>query len=377
MKSPLTDILSPTPAPTISLNSAELSTCVTLAQQHGLEMLLYSQLKKHYSGSNNYIDDYLSHNENRFLKNVNISMGQEAVEKDVVALLGKRGVPAGIIKGNEIARTLYGDPNCRSSSDIDILIKRADIASADSIFTGNGYRRTDSLPLLFWIGRLHHAQYQHSRHPFLIEVHWDFGVPFLFDINSDDIWNSVKRNNSGADVLSPEMTIMMLFIHHFRHGFREFKILVDIHWGLYKYDGIIDWQEFAGRLKKVGLIKSARIILAQLDSLWRLSDGPLKSFRILQEQLTHEPTPIAPFLLKFFRMDIGKDLKFSSAGDIIMARFVLDTWSKILYSFTKSFFPRPQEIKELYPASRNCMLPINYLRFISWRVKVWTGFAKQ
>jgi hypothetical protein len=340
-------------------------------------MLLYSQLKKHYSGSNNYIDDYLNHNENRFLENVGISMCQEVVEKDIVALLGKRGIPACIIKGNEIARTLYGDPNCRSSADIDILIKRADIINADTIFTGNGYRRTNSLPLLFWIGRLHHAQYQHSRHPFLIEVHWDFGDPFLFDMNSDDIWNSVVRNNSGAYVLSPEMTIMMLFIHHFRHAFREFKTLVDIHWGLYKYDGIIDWQEFAGRLKKVGLIKSARIILAQLDSLWRLRGGPLKSFRILQEQLTHEPTNIAPFLLRFFRMNIREDAKSSYNRDKIMAKFVLDAWSKILYSFTKSFFPRPQEIKALYPASCNLMMPISYLRFICWRVKVWTGFAKQ
>ena len=144
MKSPLTDILSPTPAPTISLNSAEISTCVNLAQQHGLEMLLYSRLKKHYSGSNNYIDDYLNHNENRFLKNVNISMGQEAIEKEVVALLGKRGIPACIIKGNEIARTLYGDPNCRSSSDIDILIKRADIA-----------RRMAFLPVMVTDGQIH------------------------------------------------------------------------------------------------------------------------------------------------------------------------------------------------------------------------------
>src|SRR4030042_5318098 len=102
------------------------------------------------------------------------------------------------------------------------------------------------------------------------------------------------------------MTMIQLFIHHFKHGFREFKTLVDILWGFHKYDGIINWPEFAGRLKKIGLLKTTGIILAQLDSLWRLSGSPLKSFRILREQLAHPPPHIPAVLIKFFSIDIKK-----------------------------------------------------------------------
>lgn len=377
MKSPLIEILSPLPESAVPLSSSELTACITLARRHGLEMLLYSKLKKHRSSSNVHIDDYLKQNENLFLKNAAISMWQEAAEREVVEALGKQGIPACIIKGNEIARTLYGDPNCRSSSDMDILIKTVDVINADNILAGDGYVREDSLPLPFWIGRLNHAQYRHTKHPYLVELHWDFGFPFLFELTSDDIWNGVVRNDAGGYVLTPEMTMIQLFIHHFKHGFREFKTLVDILWGFHKYDGIINWQEFAGSLKKIGLIKTTGIILAQLDSLWGLRGGPLKSFRILQEQLANTPLHTPAFFIRFFSMNIEKEHETDNARDKIMAKFVLDSWSKVLYSFTKILFPRPTDIRGLYPASRNAMLPVNYLRFICWRVKDRFGFPKQ
>ena len=127
MKSPLTEILSPFPVSEISISSAEFSRCAELARQHGVEMLFYSRLKKHYAGLSAVIDDYLKQIENSYLMAVARSMRQEAVEKDLVAKLSKVGISACIIKGNEIARTIYNDPNCRSSADIDLLIRTKDL----------------------------------------------------------------------------------------------------------------------------------------------------------------------------------------------------------------------------------------------------------
>jgi len=376
VKFPLIEILSPLPVSAISINSKEFSRCVELARRHGVEMLFYSRLKKHYAGSNECIDDYLKQIEHSYLKAVARSMRQEVVEKEIVTALGKQRIPACIIKGNEIARVLHEDPNCRSSADIDVLIRTSDLIDADKILCNNGFMREDTLPLPFWIGRLHHAVYHNQKNDCLLELHWDFGVPLFFNLTPDEIWNGVVGSDAEGYSLTPESMVILLFTHHFRHGFRELKILVDIFWSFHRYDRIINWQEFAVKLKKIGLIKTALIILDQLDSLWRLSDGPLESFKILRERLASLPIHTPKFLLRYFKMDIEKEYESDNTMDMEMAKLVLDKKSKVLYSFVKIIFPRSQDIRGLYPGTSKLTLPLNYLRFICWRVTKWTVFTK-
>ena len=142
----------------------------------------------------------------------------------------------------------------------------------------------------------------------------------------------------------------------------------------YRYERVIDWRKFAEKLRKYGLIKTTIIILDQLESLWHLSEGPLESFMTLRKQLATFPIHTPKLLLNYFKMDIEK--KTNKAPDMEIAKLVLDKKSKILYSFVKIFFPRPQDIKALYPNTGAWMLPINYLRFFFWRVTKSTIFIK-
>lgn len=374
MKSILADILSPFPPSVISITNEEFLRCVELARIHGAEMLFYSRLRKHFVGLHAFIDDYLKLTERSYLFTVARSMRQEALEKDLLTALTKESIPACIIKGNEIARVIYEDPNCRGSADVDVLIKTTDLINADKILCENGFTRNDSLPLLFVIGRLHHISYYNAKNGCLLELHWDFGFPLYFNLTPDEIWKGMEGNETEGYSLRPGNMVIMLFTHHFRHGFREFKILVDILWCFYRYENIIDWREFAEKLKKYGLIKTTIIILDQLDALWYLSDGPLESYKILRGQLASIPIHTPKYLLRYFQMDIEN--KKRKALDMQMAKFVLDKKSKVLYSFVKIFFPRPQDIKALYPEAGNWMLPFNYLRFISRRLKQSAGLGK-
>ena len=367
LKSPLLEILSPLHVSAISLNSADFDRCVELARRHGVEMLFYFLLKKHYEGSNARIDEYLEQQKNAYLMAVARSMRQEAAEKDVIAKLAEADIPACIIKGNEIARTIYGDPNCRSSSDIDLLIQTGSLAEADRILSSMGFNRQDSLPLKFVTGRLHHLVYSKEGKDILLELHWDFGYPLYFNMTPDEIWKGVAGDGRQGYSLTPENMVLMLLMHHFRHGFREFKILVDILWSFYKYDKVIDWRAFAGTLRKFGMVKTTLIVLQQLDDLWDLADGRLESFTILRQQLATFPERPAKFLFRYFRMNLER--KETGALDMQMSKLVLDKKANVLYSFTKIFFPKPQEIESLYPATGKWMLPVNYLRFIWWRVR--------
>jgi len=362
----LTEILSPFAVSDISIGKAEFDHCVELARRHGVEMLFYARLKKHYTGLHVCIDEYLEKNYHAYLMAVARSMRQEAVENDVITALTRERIKACIIKGNTIARTIYEDLNCRSSADIDLLIPTGDLAAADRILGESGFLRHDSLPLNFVTQRLHHLVYSHEAKRVPLELHWDFGYPLYFNLTPAEIWKGVTGNDRQGYSLTPENTVIMLLMHHFRHGFRELKILVDILWSFYRYDQVIDWRDFVGTLRKYGMIKTTVIVLQQLDDLWGLADGRLESFRILRQQIDVLPEKPAKFLLRYFRMDIER--KDPGALDMQMSKLVLDQKANIFYSFMKIFFPKPREIEALYPGTGKWMLPFNYLRFILWRL---------
>lgn len=150
---------------------------------------------------------------------------------------------------------------------------------------GNDYIAEEDIPLVYCLSRIHHTTYRHPGNNLLVEMHWGFGVPYFFKLDSEEIWNGGVTSESGKAGLSPEMIMIMLLIHHHSHSFRELKILVDILWGLHKYDNEIDWYEFAKRLRKIGLLKSTQIILNQIQSLWKETAEEMKSVQILKQEI--------------------------------------------------------------------------------------------
>ncbi|MFA6055918.1 MAG: nucleotidyltransferase family protein, partial [Thermodesulfovibrionales bacterium] len=305
-------------------------------------------------------------------KSVSRSARQEAVENEVTSLLLEKGIRSIVIKGNRLANEIFQDPNCRVSSDIDILIPRVDAEKVDRILRERGYQGDAVAPVKYCLSRIHHAIYHHPGNNMLVEIHWHFGVPYFFRLTSDEIWREVA-NDSGAMMLSPEMTLVMLLIHHHSHSFRELKILVDILWTLYRYESVIDWRHFAMKIRKAGLVKTTLISLHQIKTLWKEAPDDLKSFRALEREINNTGYSIPSIVLSYFRMDINEDKARNIYKDKLIARFVLDSRSDILLSFPKTLFPVPEAIRELYRDGRNWTLPLNYLKFITWRVKEWMG----
>ena len=197
------------------LDEQELSGMESLAKRHNLFPLLYVQLQRRYRNysENKDIRSYLSQRKTLFLGNAARSMWQEVIEKEIVSLLYGEGIPAIVIKGNQIAKEIYNDPSCRNSSDIDMLIKLSDAIQTDQILTTAGYTRMDLNPLGFWFSRLHHAQYHYPQKNDLIEIHWNFGIPSFFNLLSEDIWNEVNYRDSRKVMMSPDMMVIQLLIH--------------------------------------------------------------------------------------------------------------------------------------------------------------------
>jgi len=357
----------------LPINEKELSAIESLAQRHNLLMLLYVQLKKYYNQNSKNIDlhNYLEERKIAFLTNAAHSMRQKEIEKKILSLLKKEQIPAIVIKGNEIAMEIYNDPDCRTSVDIDILIKMSHARRADTILTKAGYSRIDENPIGFWFSRLHHAQYVHPQKDDIIEVHWAFGIPNFFRLTSEKIWDEVICTDSGQYKLSPDMMLVQLLIHHQRHAFRELKILIDILWTMWRYESEIDWSAFSEKLGDIGLVKTTQITLKQIRSLWTESSEEMQCLQKLDNEMNKMRCKAPGFLHSYFKMDIETGNLFNTTKDLIFFRLVLDRRSAILFSFLKTILPFPHAIKELYEDKRNWRLPLNYLRFIRWRLGEW------
>ncbi len=374
MKSLFLKLIGPAPIKEpVHVTRDALSEIRKLAERRGLLMLLHKRLTENIAviEPKEEVERFIE--ETRPLRYVTIarSIRQENVGKEILRLLGRAGIPAVVLKGNSIARNLYGDPYCRSSSDIDLLIRRSDVIPADAALRGIGCLRDDPLPLMFWLNRVHHAVYVYPDTRDLIEIHWDFGIPSYFRLASDDIWAEVVFDASGNPGFSMEMDVIQLLIHHHMHAFRELKILVDILWALHKYDSRMDWNAFAGRLRKLGLLKTAMITLAQINSVWKDIGGEMDCIKTLGQAFRYMRCGLPGYLLSYFRMEIEREYCFQSNGDKFMSRFALDGAATVCLSFLKSFFPMPDDIKALYRDRRGWALPFNYSRFITWRLTEW------
>jgi len=375
MSSLFLKLIWPLPLTDTEFTGEDLSVVKSLGIRHNLFPLVYARLQNFGNSieKRKVVDNFLKETERLYLKSVSMSARQEAVENEVTSLLLHKGIRSIVIKGNRLANDIFQDPNCRDSSDIDILIQKVDAEKVDRILREQGYQGDTVAPVKYCLSRIHHAIYHHPVNNMLVEIHWHFGVPYFFRLTSDEIWREVGANDSGAMMLSPEITLVMLLIHHHSHSFRELKILVDILWTLYRYESVIDWRHFAMKIRKAGLVKTTLISLHQIKTLWKKAPDDLKSFRALEREINNKGYTIPSIVLSYFRLDIHEDKALNIYKDKLIARFVLDSRSDILLSFPKTLFPVPEAIRELYRDGRNWTLPLNYLKFITWRVKEWMG----
>ena len=376
-------LLHPAAFPTdINLNNKQLVELWFLALKHNIAMLFYSRLQSQKEQLPAEVSTFLAEKLSAFLASVARSARQEAEEQRLLSILREKGIAACVIKGSETARQIYGDPNSRSSSDIDLLVRQCDIHEVDRLLVEEGYARYDNAPLRFWLQRIHHAAYCNKISGHTVEAHWSFGIPAFFDLSSEEIWAAAEIRETGRIALLPEMQVIQALTHHHMHSFQELRSLVDLLWIFHAYADVIDWQHFAARLQKIGLIKTAQITLHQLTALWGESAGRMRAVKELEEAFTAMDCRVSKMLCAYFRPpDLNlphnrstsemQVLKRHPLLDKLMMRYSLDRYSTIWHSVLKSFIPSPMIIKALYNDRRKWMLPVLYIRFLEWRLKEW------
>lgn len=376
MNKTLLDLLSPIrPTQLHGLSDDVLQSMWEECGKHNVRQLFCNQLSSLLKNDNSSDEAAGFCKEQRMfsLQSAAYTLKQQALQNHILSFLKLNDIPAVVLKGTAIATEVYGSINTRISSDIDLLLRDTDTDRANTLFYEYNFPRRDTAPLPFLRHRLHHTTYVSidERHKSPIEVHWNFSIPGFFNLTSKDIWQEVSADTQGEYHLSPRMNLIMLLMHHHRHAFGELRNLLDIFWAIFKYQDDIDWQEFAGKIERIGLVKVTLLSLRQLSTLWPGQSRQLPVAMKLDEKL--RATRVSLLLChRIFAATHFENHTFDTR-DKLLCRMTLDHSSRIFLSFLKTLFPSPAAINAFFPEQKTSALPVKYLRYLRWRLKAGSG----
>ncbi len=363
-------LLSPVRKDALLLEERQIPQLETSAIRYNTWQLVYTLLQEQVKaqGGNEAAAAYLHKKKPSFFNLVSQSVKQQAIQEHVIKTLHQNGIPAIVLKGTALAQQIYNNTNARNSCDIDLLIQEQDISKTHDLLSSNNISRADPTPLPFVHLRLHHATYYSEgfSRKIPIELHWNFSIPGFFKLSSEDIWAQTQKDGQGNVTLKPEMTMVLLLMHHHRHAFKEFRNLVDLFWAFYRFDEVIKWDSFADQLKKIGLIKTSYLTLQQIEQLWPQDASTLQGLQRFKAGI-HKTTISKTLLNKLSSHISSFDDQHFTLKDKIIYRLALDHGHVMAISFFKSIVPPPQVIQSLYPENRKAALPLSYLRYLYWR----------
>src|SRR5207253_685421 len=177
---------------------------------------------------------------------------------------------------------LYGGVVLREFCDLDVLIRREDVARTKDLLVAYGYR-TD-LPT----GRAREAAYLRSRHElhfmpkddaFLIEIHQAFLAPYhSFPFDYDAVWSRLRRTRFyDREILSlaPEDYLLVLSVHAAKHSWSRLAWICDIARLLVVSGEEVDWTTLmdraasfgASRMVSLGLVLAHSLLLAPVPAV--------------------------------------------------------------------------------------------------------------
>ncbi len=190
-------------------------------------------------------------------------LGCEWIERDLRLLLGaaeQKGVAVIPLKGTFLARRLYGQAEARQVSDLDVLVRPADVVAADRHLEALGYRRLCRLPIEQLARGNKDIWYSKQITPayaLFLELHQDL-VPYANGRSrwgTRAVWESARRNHAegvGYWELGAIDEACYLAINHVTHGMARLGNLADFLAAL-ALPGAPAWGALAARLGEFGM----------------------------------------------------------------------------------------------------------------------------
>ncbi len=148
----------------------------------------------------------------------------DAMSGKIVTGLREAGVPSLLLKGPVIARRLYRHGETRAYADCDLLVRRSDLAAAETTLARLGMRRDKAEERLTPDWERHNNSWRLDERHFDLELHWT-----LIHIGADPetLWDVCNRDSNamlvgGVEVSTPAdpQLALIVALHAAQHGVR-------------------------------------------------------------------------------------------------------------------------------------------------------------
>lgn len=233
-----------------------------------------------------------------------------------------------LLKGPYLAKRFYGGIDRRVFWDIDILIRRKDLARAAQLLQQYGFKRTSRV-------LIHERLTTHFTHAFdfakpglTVDLHWALGTRPSYDIDYEDIWEQREKlllNGESFSVLSDEYSLLFTIISIFRDievSKIRLRSFLDLHMILKTIHYHFDWDGFLEARKREHLFKISLNILSLFLRLFACHD----EFPDLARALSHRESSLVSTDEKTF----GKLITHSRLG------LAQRMWAARLYEGSRS-----------------------------------------
>ena len=176
--------------------------------------------------------------------------------RELAAGLRSREVPFLLIKGSVLAELVYGDPDIRPFYDVDVIVRRESLATAEALLRSWNYRmegvwsllgrrpsppvaidRAEAIARQSYLRVFHNLSYGpargDARRP--VELHWNIVPRGRLRVREDEVWTRTRMVQVAGievDTLDAEATLIHLAVHALEAWFHGFKLLhlLDVAW---------------------------------------------------------------------------------------------------------------------------------------------------
>ncbi len=296
--------------------------------------------------------------------------------------LGGHGIDVIVLKGAYLAGAVYGDPALRDMKDVDVLVRRRDLALAyrKLLQLGNIPREGQDLEAQVEMecARHHHLPPVAMPNAGPVEVHWSITLPDApVAIDMDGVWERASETHiagTRALAMAPDDLLLHLSVHAaLQHRFRmRLRHLCDISAALTHFRDLIDWD----RLAKVANASGAsRFVYCSLRVAESVLGAPVSPRGMARLARNAEDDAIIPVVREYF---LGASLELPMAyREAREARGFTKKAGIVL----KSIAPPPARMRAMYglpPRARSVYLyyPLRVAELVARRGRVLVEMAR-
>jgi hypothetical protein len=345
------------------------------AQRHGIKPLLYHHLNG--IPEHRFIPQHvILQLEEAYHGSIAGNMYLYAVLSKILDAFREKGIKIIILKGAGLAKTVYANIGLRPMRDIDLLVKKKDLACIKEIMSDLHYGTREGFSEEHYRkNHFHLPLYVHPEKPTL-EIHWHIvREPSLIDI--EQWWEraGVLTIGSGQSLLpSPEDMLIHLCLHLFNHGYKTILLrdLCDISETAWYYRKEINWKRLQNEINRCEIQKPVYTILSLVNALQPDDENPLCRL---------DSAYVDPKFLALLQNQIFRDKAFFSAfPNQFVQSIAVDKFSDGLTILLEILFPSREVMAEEYQFAISSKKIYGYylihfikilLKYGSFRFGIW------